>query len=213
MFTQQPGRIHSTGCPVHLFQKKTMRSIICCQIFRAARSNAMQFNSVECEILAKQAWMAGLSLSSTSRCKKVSWFQLRLQKGLKTFDRDLALFQTRFGVHSHNIHNPRNATVLEVAVAPCLSRPSPALPSPSKSPMPCSPRHGWISYHFLVPRTSKLKRFAKSTEKSMKSPGSLLGARHLLVVNSIFDHLFLWFPLDMWLKKSIPLNSHMAHPW
>ena len=55
--------------------------------------------------------------------------------------------------------------------------------SPSKSPMPCWPhqawRHGWISYHFFVPRKSKIKRSPKSTEQSMKSPGSLLGARHL----------------------------------
>ena len=108
-------------------------------------SSAARFSScqIECEAIqlcwvrdpGKQAWMAGLSLSSTSCCKKVSWFQLRLQKGLKTFDRDLALFRKRFWVHSHNIHNPRNAPVLVVAVAPCefapgFSRPSPALPSP-----------------------------------------------------------------------------------
>ena len=146
-------------------------------------SSAARFSScqIECEAIqlcwvrdpGKQAWMAGLSLSSTSCCKKVSWFQLRLQKGLKTFDRDLALFRKRFGVHSHNIHNPRNAPVLVVAVAPCefapgLSRPSPAWPSPpNRQCLVHLNMHGWISYHFFVPRKSKIKRSPKSTEQSI----------------------------------------------
>ena len=52
-------------------------------------------------------------------------------------------------------------------------------PPPNRQCLADLTRHGWISYHFLVPRKSKIKRSAKSTEKSMKSPGSLLGARHL----------------------------------
>ena len=157
-------------------------------------SSAARFSScqIECDAIqfrwvrdpGKQAWTAGVSLSSTSRCKKVSWFQLRSQKCLKTFDRDLALFPKRFGVHSHNIHNPRNAPVLVVAVAPCefapgFSRPSPAWPSPpNRQCLAHLTTHGWIYYHFFVPRKSKIKRSPKSTEQSMKSPGSLLGARH-----------------------------------
>ena len=152
MFTQQPGQIQRHWLSCTSVERKQWEA-----------SSAARFSScqIECDAIqfrwvrdpGKQAWMAGVSLSSTSRCK-ISWFQLRLQKCLKTFDRDLALFPKRFGVHSHNIHNPRNATVLVVAVAPCkfapgFSRPSPALPSPpNRQCLVHLTTHGWISYHF-----------------------------------------------------------------
>ena len=166
--------------------KKTMRSIICCPIFELP--DRMRSNS---SVLSARSWQTGLD----------GWvvivFNILLQEGflistqiakrlenIWSTNRDLALFQKRFGVHSHNIHHPRNAPVLVVAVAPCefapgLSRPSPALPSPSKSPMPCSPHYTWMNFLSFL-RASKIEnqQIPKSKEKSMKSPGSLLGAKH-----------------------------------
>ena len=183
MFTQQPGTNTKALVVLYICWKKTMRSIICCPIFELPDRNAMQIQFRWVRDPGKQAWMAGVSLSSTSRCK-ISWFQLRLQKCLKTFDRDLALFRKRFWVHSHNIHNPRNATVLVVAVAPCefapgFSRPSPALPSPPNRQCLAHPSPRMDEFPIISSCLENRKsKDPKVQGKSMTSPGSLLGARH-----------------------------------
>ena len=52
-----PDKYKGTGCPVHLLKENNEKHHLLPD-FRAARSNAMQFNSVECEILANRlGWL------------------------------------------------------------------------------------------------------------------------------------------------------------
>ena len=158
---------------LYICWKKTMRSIICCPIFELP--DRMRCNSIP---LSARSWPTGLD----------GWGVIVFNISLQDF-----LISTQIAKMPENIWSRPSIIPEKILGAfpqhpqskkcPCprscccsmricsrIFSAQPGIAFPSKSPMPCWPRHGWISYHFFVPPKIENQKIPKSKESQWHHP-------------------------------------------
>ena len=181
MFTQQPGRIHSTGCPVHLLKENNEKHHLLPD-FRAARSNAIQFKCVECEILANRLGWLGCHCLQHLVARRFPDFNSDCKKAWKHLideSRPSIIPEKIWGAFpqhppSKKCPCPRSCCCsMRICSRTFSAQPGIAFPVQIANALFTSP------YMDEFPIISSCLENRKSTipkskEKSMKSPGSLL---------------------------------------
>ena len=174
MFTQQPGQIQRHWLSCTSVERKQWEA-----------SSAARFSScqIECDAIqfrwvrdpGKQAWMAGVSLSSTSRCTDFLISTQIAKMPENIWSRPSIIPEKILGAFPQHpqpkkCHCPRSCCC-SMRICSRIFSAQPGIAFPSKSPMPCSPHQAWMNFLSFL-RASKIEnqKIPKSKESQWHHP-------------------------------------------